>query len=278
MKKIKILILLGILSLILIYFSLNIFFDFEQKEDSLNFLCQKEKENNIEEKGFFSDKIKVKKYLSDKYPEIKCAKILYETKDPETLKTFTFPKKFVMKSSSGARMFHLGNENDKIEDLIKKAKYFLSIKFSSYGYRSVPFLELKEPHYDYNDPKIFIEEFIEDIFEFRIMMAKGKIIYCEKIDGSTEVYDYKWEQLKDPIKNYISAPKVKEKPACFEDIVNFCNDFYKEKKFDLMRLDFYITKDQRNFYFGEVTFTPDNCRKKYSEEFNNRYSRIMYKT
>ena len=49
-----------------------------------------------------------------------------------------------MKSSTGARMFHLGSDKDNVEDLIKKAKgIFRCQDYSNYGYRSIPFMELQ---------------------------------------------------------------------------------------------------------------------------------------
>ena len=281
MKKIKIIKLLLILLILLIlalpitYYFLSKDYDLNIKNGTFNCLCQEDKKYRAEEKGHFSDKLTAKKYLNNNFPEIKYAKVLFETKNPDDLKNFVLPDKFVMKSTGGARMFHIGNKNDNMKHLIKKAKYFLSIKFSSYGYRSIPFFNFKEPHYNYNDPKIIIEEFLEDIFEFRIMMAKGKVIYCEKINKQAEIYDENWDQLKDPKHNVIVRPLKKEKPKCFEKILEFCEEFYEKNKFNVVRMDFYLNKEETKFYFGEFTFTPENCRKKYSAEFNSRYSRIV---
>jgi hypothetical protein len=278
MKKIKIiklLIVLFILAAPIAYFFLSKEHDLNIEKGSLNCLCQEDKKYRAQEKGGFSDKLFAKEYISKNFPEVEYAKVLFSTKNPDDLKNFTLPDKFVMKSTSGARMFHIGNKNDNIKNLIKKSKYFLSIKFSSYGYRSIPFFNFKEPHYDYNDPKIIIEEFLEDIFEFRIMMAKGKVIYCEKINKQAEIYDENWDQLKDPKHNVLVKPLKKEKPKCFEQILKFCDEFYEKNKFNVVRMDFYLNKEETKFYFGEFTFTPENCRKKYSSEFNSRYSRIM---
>ena len=53
-----------------------------------------------------ADKLKAKEYLEREHPEINFAKVIYSTNNPETLRNIKLPPKFVMKSSTGARMFH----------------------------------------------------------------------------------------------------------------------------------------------------------------------------
>jgi len=247
------------------------------KKNSLNSFCQQEKTKNLEEKGYFSDKLKAKEYLNKEFPNIKYAKVIYSTDKPDTLRNIKLPKRFVMKSSTGARMFHIGNDKDDIEDLIKKAKGFLKTRHSNYGYRSMPFMELWEPHYDYNkEPKIFIEEFLDGIKEFRIMMAKGELLYLEKIENDTlEYYDKDWSPILDPKYDTLTLDKKRNKPKCIHDIINFCRNFYDKTNFQFMRMDFYLNKDETEYYFGEFTFTPENCRRKYSETFHKKYKKLF---
>jgi hypothetical protein len=267
----------------IIFFALTLLildniYDIFIKENTFNCLCQEEKDLRLEEKGILSDKLKAKEYLNQNFPEIKYAKVLEELNDPEQLKNITLPENFVMKYSTGARMFELvTNNNYQIEDLLKKAKGYTNINFSTKGYRSIPFLNFKEPHYDYNkEPKVFIEEFLEGICEFRIMMVMDKILYCEKIKNkNTEVYDKDWNQIPCPRTGKISKPEKNEKPKCFEKILEFCKHFYEKEKFNLMRMDFYLNEDEDQFYFGEFTFTPENCRKKYTKEFNKKYRELV---
>ena len=277
MEKIYLIVLvitLIIIPSIVIY--LNTKFDLFIKKNTFNCLCQKEKVNKLEEKGYFSDKLKAKKYLEKEFPEIKYAKVIYSTSNPEDLRKIKIPDRYVMKYSTGARMFHIGSKQDEINDIVDKAKYYKSIKFSSYGYRSLPFFNFKEPHYDYNkEPKIFIEEFIEGIKEFRIMMANGKILYCEKITKQTEIFNQEWKQISDPITDGFVNLINKEKPKCLDKIIQFCYEFYEKEKFDLIRMDFYLNEKEDDFYFGEFTFTPENCRKKYSNQFNSKHKELF---
>lgn len=267
-----------VLVLVFIYLIASTFFiELPHQTNSLNYFCQQEKKNRLEDKGYFSDKLKAKEYLEREHPEINFAKVIYSTNNPETLRNIKLPPKFVMKSSTGARMFHLGTDKDNIEELIKKAKGFLSVKYSGYGYRSLPFMGLNEPHYDHNkDPKIFIEEFLEGIKEFRIMMAKGELLYLEKIDeNGLEYYDENWDQIVDPKYNTVIELKKRTKPNSINKIIAFCKEFYQKTNLQFVRMDFYLNKDETEYYFGEFTFTPENCRRKYSKNFNKKHKNVF---
>ena len=173
-------------------------------------------------------------------------------------------------------MFHIVKDGKySIDELVKKSKYFLSIDFSNHGYRSIPFFYFKEPHYDYTEKKILIEEYLDDITEFRIMMVEGKIIYYEKTNPGEDCIQFNkdFQELKDFNSMKISTKKA-EKNNTIQRIENFCKEFYKKEKFNLTRMDFYLKKDMSDFYFGEVTFTPENCRYKYSKNFNEYFKKL----
>ena len=40
-------------------------------------------------------------------------------------------------------------------------------------------------------------------------------------------------------------------------------------------MDFYLSEEEDDFYFGEFTFTPENCRKKYSNQFNKKHKELF---
>ena len=267
-----------VLLLVIIYLIASLYLiELPLKKNSINAYCQSQKNCRLKDKGYFSDKLKAKEYLNREFPSINYAKVIYSTDRPDTLRNIKLPKRFVMKSSTGARMFHIGSDKDNIDSLIKKAKGFLKNRHSTYGYRSIPFMGLNEPHYDYNmEPKIFIEEFLEGIKEFRIMMAKGKIIYLEKIENNQlEYYDEDWTQIVDPKYNTLKLAKNNKKPECMKKIIQFCYDFYEKNKFEFVRMDFYLNALETEYYFGEFTFTPENCRRKYSDKFYKQYRTLF---
>jgi len=286
MIKYKILLLLIILTCVYLYVGKN--FHIYIPKNSCNYLCQKDKYNKVKEKGYFSDKIKIKEYLSENFPHINYAKLLYQTDDPKSLKNISLPEDFVLKNSSGSRMFQIVKDGKyNINKLIKKSKKFLSITHGEYGYRKIPFLNLKEPHYKYNQRKILIEEYIPNTEEFRIMMVKGEILYYEwfrKVSGEgyviyrandTEIYrlDKEWKKLDvcygDEEKKNIPI----EKPKYFEKINQFCYDFFEKNDFNLMRIDLLL--NETDFYFGEITFTPRNCRYPYLDSFDKKFEHLF---
>lgn len=251
------------------------------KDNSLNRICQDQKYDKLKEKGIYSDKYLVKNYIKEKHPHIKCAKVLYETTDPEDIKNFELPASFVMKYSSGAKASKIYRNNRYDYDTLKTtAVNFMKIDYATQNYRKIPFLGLEEPQYKYNQKRIIFEEFLgEDIYEFRVMLVKGKIAYYEMIRVGDDDNEYEYgdkifdknfnrmyievdEKFKiDDSEQMLSIKNIKE-------INKFCKDFYEENKIDLVRVDFYISGDLNDYYFGELTFTPDNCRKSYNDQFN----------
>lgn len=272
MTYVYFILLFFVLSLVI----LNYNFDLNIEPDTINSICQDEKENRLEEKGKLSDKLQVKTYLKENFPEVKFSKVIYELDNPEDLRTLELPENFVMKSSSGARMFHIvTNGNYSVDDLIKKGKKFLNTNYTDRGYRKIPLLNLREPHYSYNSKKLLIEEYLEDIAEFRLMMVDGKIIYYEKTNPGEECEQF--DKNTDKLDNFTNMNTVGnklEKNITLEKIEEFCKNFYKKEKFKLTRMDFYIKKDMSDFYFGEITFTPENCRYKYGKKFNDYFKNL----
>ena len=233
-------------------------------KNGFNSFCQNNKYIKLEEKGFFSDKQKIKNYINTNHPEIKTAKTLFETKNPEELRNFNFPDNFVLKCSAGSRMFIIVENNDyDLEYLISESKKFLKRDYSTYSYRKIPFMGLEEPHYRYNDKTIIIEEHLGDIEEFRIMTIKNKILYYDYVPN---YFDNNFNKIDINQDNFLKKEKL-DKPKNLYLMIDFIDKFYQKNKIDLIRYDFYLKND--DIYFGELTFTPDNCRRKYSKKYND---------
>jgi len=247
-------------SIIILFFYLSSKWEVPIKSTSINNICQKNKYWKLEEKGLLSDKIKAKKYVVDNIPEINTAENLLITTDLNELKKFRFPDKFVMKCSSGARMFQIVVDKFDIQELLSNAKKFLNSNYAYQNYRKLTVLGLEEPQYQYNQKAIMIEEYLEDAQELRVMLINGKISYYEYIIDKKEIiYDEKWKKLD-------NNKKTLEKPSYIDKINSCCNKFYNDFFIDLVRVDFLISNN--NIYFGEFTFTPENCRKKYENKLN----------
>jgi hypothetical protein len=274
-----ILILISIITLIVVKYILDDRkLDMFIEDNSINRICQDQKYDKLKDKGIYSDKYLVKKWVKEKYPHIKIANVLFESKNPEDIETWNLPDNFVMKYTSGSRAFEIvrNGKYDK-KQLIKTAKEYMNINYGNQNYRRIPFLGLQEPQYDYNEKRIIIEEFLgENIYEFRIMIIKGKILYYEMIRAGENDYGCRIFN-KDEKRMHIEVDekfKIDENEQMLpieklDEIKQFCKDFYNENHIDFVRVDFYISDDLKDYYFGELTFTPDNCRKSYNKEFNN---------
>ena len=241
-----------------------------------------QKYDKLKEKGVYSDKYLVKKYIEEKHPHINFAKTLYSTTDPNDIKKFKLPADYVMKYSSGSRAFQvIRNNKCNLSGMISTAKEYMKIDYGNQNYRKIPFLGLQEPQYNYNEKRIIFEEFLgENIYEFRIIMVKGKILYYEMIrpdDYGCQVFDPEGNKMYVEIDEDFKIDKSKKmlNITKLNEINKFCEDFYEESKIDFVRVDFYIDDNLDDYYFGELTFTPDNCRKSYNKGFNDRYH---YKT
>ena len=238
-------------------------------KNGINDICKKCKQKDLEKKGFLSDKYLVKKHIDDNYSYMKTAKLLYETKDAEKLKDFDLPENFVIKSSSGSRMFIIVKNNKyNMKNLIKESKKFLNRNYSTHSYRAIPYLGLEEPHYDYNDKRIIVEEYLGDVKEFRMLVIKGKIVYYEMVP---EYYDQDFNKIdveygKKKYNKKLILPKN-------IDIINkFIKDIYEKENIEFARFDFYLKDDE--VYFSELTFTPENCMHKYSNFINKKAHEI----
>lgn len=258
----KIYYILILFLIILLYVQFRIVNLYIQK-NSFNDLCQKNKHKDLEKKGLYSDKIRVKKYIEENYPKLKIPKTLFIAEDVEDLKNFNFPKKFVFKQAAGSRMSKVVTNKFNVKDLISLGKYYNSINFENYGYRKIPFFNFEEPQYRFNEKKIFIEEYLENTIEFRIMYVKNNIFFYEYIDdGKLERYLEEESLIKKYKINNLNYVK------------HFCKDFMKKEKFELIRFDFLISNNE--CYFGEITFTPDNCRKCYNKDLNKKFKKLNF--
>lgn len=273
---ILIIITLAIVTYVLNHRKLDMFI----KDNSLNRVCQDQKYDKLKEKGVYSDKYLVKNYIKEKHPHIKYAKVLYETSNPEDIKNFELPASFVMKYSSGARASEIYRNNRYDYHTLKStAEKFMNIDYATQNYRKLPFLGLEEPQYKYNQKRIIFEEFLgEDIYEFRIMLVKGKIAYYEMIrardnDYGARIFDKNFNRMYVEVDEEFKIDESEKMLPVqkIDEINKFCKDFYEESKIDLVRVDFYISDDMKEYYFGELTFTPDNCRKTYNDKFNDYF-------
>jgi hypothetical protein len=231
----------------------------------------------LEEKGILTDKQLAKEYVDQNLDYVKTAKTLFISKDPADLNSFEFPEKCVIKCTSGTHT-NIMVENGKpknMKKIISDCKYFLSLNHDTTQYRFIPGFD--EPQYKFNKKAIIVEEYLgDDIIDYKFFCIKGKIgfVVIDKHENGKHmrnVYDSNMKKTKYKLSfldNFDQEMYVDDKSL--KIIKQFCRDFYHLKKFEFVRLDFYIVDGV--VYLGEFTFTPTNCMERYSGDFD----RLMY--
>ena len=94
----------------------------------------------------------------------------------------------------------------------------------------------------------------------KVIAGKSHCLYNENM----ELLEYKhtrWRSINEKINIDNEEMKL---------ITKFLHNFYIKENFKYTRVDFYINKNK--VYFGEFTFTPENCMGKYSKNFE----RVIY--
>lgn len=265
--------------------------EYIHSKNTFNSVCHMERNNRLEEKGLFSDKLQAKKYLEKNYPEINFARVLYELNQPKDILNIDLPKNFYLKSSNGCGNHILFKNGKKVnkktkklqdinkEELVKELEKWKKEKFGdSYGLlKKLPYFNFKELHYNYNNNDIFMEEYFDDVYEFRTYYGKQELLFCESIkDGKFKFFNRNWEPIPDVVRNIkITKKNYAEKPKCFEEIIKFTDNFIKKTKFNLIRIDFFVNKEGTDFYFGEFTFCPNNCLRNFSKYFNDQHKELF---
>lgn len=230
--------------------------------------------DRLEEKGFLTDKYLVKDYINENFKDIKVAKTLFRTTDPEELRSFDFPEKYVVKYTSGSQMNIIVNDGQyPIDKLIRKCRKFMNNKFSTSQYRFIPGFE--EPHYNYNTPSIIIEEYLgKSIDDYKFYCVKDKVAFIlvdrdRFVYHKKNIYDQDMNLLKDNMVGAINfTEELNISKENIDKMKDFCIEFYKQKSFDFVRIDFYIIDNE--VYFGEFTFTPFNCSVRFTGDFDKQ--------
>ena len=258
------------------------------KNDVVSRFCQEQKKHNKELKGLLANKIRVKKFNSETFPELKCPKTLFifnlkkvdgynykfaeEYNFNEIYKSL--PKKYIIKCTIGSFNHHIV-ENNNIEELEEVCTYLL--------HKRIPELAEEvntynfEPQHQQYAPQIFIEEYLDDnLIDYKFEVIHGKISYLLiKNAWQPEMCKFYNEDGK-PIANLFNLPGESDElhiPKNFEKMKSYCYKIYEKTKLPLIRMDFYEVNDE--IYFGEYTLTPASCRNKISKNSNEYFKKFI---
>lgn len=280
-KKIIILILV-LLIFFLICLIKNRIFGFKlnlyRKHNTLNYWMNSLKYDRLNEKKLLVDKYKSKLFIQKHFPEIKVIKTLHIYENPKDIYNINLPKYCVIKETMGSGRYIIITPKKIIskKNIEKKTSLWLLLKF---GNKILPYYS--EPQYNAKN-RIIIEEYMGDLFDYKFFVIKGKISFVQcDIDRFSDhrrnLYDENWNLL-DFEKEIPNSKKKIVKPKTYEKMKEFCYKFYNKTKFDFVRIDLYEINGK--IYFGEFTFTPENClgkfTKNYDKKLYNKYVKNTY--
>lgn len=218
-------------------------------QDRYNAICRDELRHELHLKGELSDKQRSKDWLRTHLPELRemIPRTIFRTKDidalREYLKSDRCPQQFVLKNTHGSKMNVVVSNRDAMDAdaLAGRARKFLATKFHETGKAA----RREQLHYEYNDPKIIIEEYLGDVDDLKYHIVDGKLVFWQRMrHGEEEVF---YADDASPELHQV-ALKIYEK----------INDEAKTP-IRLVRVDFFSRYGKH--YVGEITFSPAMCTK-----------------
>lgn len=197
------------------------------------------------------DKYEVRNIISEKIGNDYLVPLIGVYNNVEEIPWDSLPEKCVIKCNHGSHCSIIKDENfdknkarKKLNKWMKQNWYWL--------YREWPYKNVK--------PKIIIEEFIEDIKDYKILCFHGEPklfeipIFCKNSEGILkekyqDFYDIEWNKLN--IETNIKNSSMKmDKPIFIEEMLKFSRLISKD--FAHARVDWTVSNNK--LYFGEVTF------------------------
>ena len=279
--------------IVVIVVSMMIFTEIHPSNKTFNDECNKGRHTDVELKTKLSDKFGVKGYLSDNFPDVKFAKVLHQIHTNTDIDKLHLPPNFILKNSTGCgdlkiiknnKIISKGGRDEGAATKPNLSKSIEEIKQSEtmfhHRLRAIlfPHVDFSEPQYDNIEPRIFIEEYLESVNEFRMYYKRDKLLVIEWLgDGGRDgdYYTRNWEQVPNIFTGKVRGRKH-PKPGCLDQILKFGDEFTEKNTFPVLRLDLYLKNDGSDFYFGEFTFCPSNCVKKFTSDFQNSFKQISY--
>ena len=181
----------------------------------------------------------------------------------------SLPNKFALKCTHGCGYNIVTKDKAQLDknQVIKKLDQWMN---ETFGQKNLEF------HYDEIQPRIILEEYIENEagllpIDYKIYCFNGKpklVLVCSEREHKLKLdfFDLEWNRLDIGHKKDESSNKI-EKPASFDDMVKHAEIL--AKPFPFVRVDFY-DKDG-SAVLGELTFTPAANMANYYNPYGQRY-------
>jgi hypothetical protein len=203
-----------------------------------------------------SDKVAVRSYVKERLGPKILPKLYYLTSHPENIPFDELPERFVVKPTHGSGWIQIVTDKSTLnrEALLQICTGWLSQNY---------YKQTREWHYKNVEPRIIVEEFIDDgsgtapndykLFVFGGTVEVIQVDVDRFIDHRQWFYTPSWEKLDvryvcDDISGGVQRP-----PAHLKEMIVAAEML--GRGWDFIRVDLYDTSDR--LYFGELTLAPN---------------------
>ncbi|GGK28979.1 hypothetical protein GCM10007962_24040 [Yeosuana aromativorans] len=203
----------------------------------------------------FSDKIAVRKHVSDIIGEDYLVPLLFKMESLTKAIYDQLPNRFVIKANhgSGFNLIVKDKSEYSFETLKQITDKWLNTKYHLIG---------MELHYKNIKARLLVEELLLDQQgkvpkDYKFYCFKNKIylgVFVDRfVDLKAAYFDEKWQNIEYPFSSNMIADSSKiKKPKNFNEMIEVVKKL--SQPFDFVRMDLYSVNN--NIYFGEYTFTP----------------------
>ena len=220
-------------------------------------------------KATYSDKVGVRDHVASVVGEDVLLEQygVWERAEDVDFEGIARPFMFKPNHTSGDRLFV--DDSVDVREARKKAKKWLKEDFSAVCI---------ERHYAFIPPKVFAEEYLDDIvFEYQAWCFKGEIAFIAAIvepHGVNEKQFFTTEWEREP---FVSSKPiyegVVERPERLDDILDYSKRLADD--FSHVRVDWYWSKS-KGLKFSEMTFAPAAGNIGwYPEEYNEKLAHLI---
>lgn len=223
------------------------------------------------EKTILADKYLVRDWVAKKIGEQYLIPLLGVYDSFDDIDFDKLPDRFVIKCNHGSGFNVIIKDKSKIDliDVRNKINRWMRENFAyRYGY---------ELHYRDIEPKIIIEQYIEnigtdDLYDYKFWCFNGKVYYIQFLSERNlsglkmAFYDTNWKK-QDFVYDHPMDTKNIKKPSNLDEMIKLAEKL--AKGFNHVRVDFYRMNDGK-LYFGEMTFTSASGSQKWSTESINQ--------
>lgn len=225
-------------------------------------------------KGRLADKYLVREFVEDRIGEGYLVPLIAVYDDPMEISLEGLPQRFALKATHGSGWNVIVEDKAAIDwdEAMAKVRSWMKMDFAFTGGF--------ELHYQYCEPRIVVEEYLDgfsdgSLIDYKVHVFNAGepiILVCSDRSACGEpkkaYYDSDWNKL--PLMEGGCETFDCSKPSRLNEMLSFSAQLAKD--FAMVRVDWYEVSGR--LYFGEMTFTPANGIKAFiPSEWNYEFGR-----